>query len=126
MFVWGAREPESEGRGRERSACRGPPTLKGFGTDNPPHPPLALRARPSRSREPPTLAACRWSLTLPLTPTLADLCWPIISRQTLAIRLQRDSPASGSGAGLRGGGGAGEPWSSRSLVLNLSIKSCSM
>ena len=34
---------------RRRIAGRVPLTLKGFGTDNPPHPPLALRARPSRS-----------------------------------------------------------------------------
>jgi hypothetical protein len=52
-----------------------PLTLKGFGTDNPPHPPLALRARPSRSRQPPTLAAGRFTLTLPLPPTLAGLRW---------------------------------------------------
>ena len=46
---------------------------EGFGTDNPPCPPLALRARPSRSRVPPTLAAARWALPLTLTLTLADL-----------------------------------------------------
>ena len=45
---------------------------EGFGTDNPPCPPLALRARPSRSRKPPTQAGTRWSLPLPLTGTLAD------------------------------------------------------
>jgi hypothetical protein len=29
----------------------------------------------TRSREPPTLPAGRWSLTLPLPHTRADLCW---------------------------------------------------
>ncbi|MGB8294462.1 MAG: hypothetical protein WCG85_03470 [Polyangia bacterium] len=51
VFVWGARPAESVGRGRERSACRGPLTLP----------------------RPPTLAASRSSLTLPLTRTLANL-----------------------------------------------------
>ena len=47
--------------------------MGGFGTDSPPCPPLAPRSRPSRSREPPTRAATRWSLTRPLTLTLAEL-----------------------------------------------------
>jgi hypothetical protein len=50
-FAWG-RAWACLGR---RNADRGPLTLKGFGTDNPPHPPLALRARPSRSPRPRTL-----------------------------------------------------------------------
>ena len=50
-FVGGTREAEGVARGRERSACRSP------------------------SREPPTQAAFRWPLPLPLTPTRADLRW---------------------------------------------------
>jgi hypothetical protein len=48
--VWGARDAEGWGRGRERPACRSR----------------------SPSREPPTQVACRWSRPL----TLADLRWP--------------------------------------------------
>jgi hypothetical protein len=42
-----------------KPGARGSLTLKAFGTDNPPHPPLALRARPSRTRKSPTQAARR-------------------------------------------------------------------
>ncbi len=42
VFVWGAREAQGVGRGRERSACRASLT----------------------PREPPTQAASRWTLTL--------------------------------------------------------------
>jgi len=50
--------------------------------DSPPCPPLALRARPSRSRESPPQPAARWSLTLPLS--LADPRGPGPARQALS------------------------------------------
>ena len=37
---------------------------------------MARAAGRSGSRQPPTQAAIRWSLPLPLTRTLADLRWP--------------------------------------------------
>ena len=52
MFVGGAREAESVGQGRGRTAGR------------------------ARSRKPPTRAATCWALTLPRPLTLAGLSWP--------------------------------------------------
>lgn len=49
VFVWGARDAKSVGRGRERLH------------------------RAAQAREPPTRVAVRWSLTLPLTETLVGL-----------------------------------------------------
>ena len=56
VFVWGAREAARVGRGRERSAGRWPRTL----------------TQAAHAREPPTQAAFRWSLPLPLTGALAE------------------------------------------------------
>jgi len=47
-------------------------------------------------------------------------------RTYLLSAFQGEAPPSGAvGSGLRVGGGAGEPWSSRSLAASLSSKSCS-
>ena len=69
-FVWGAREVEGGGRGRERSACRGPRTPQGLRDGQPTLPttrasrsPVAFTpaAHPGRLSLPPTLAGLRWT-----------------------------------------------------------------